>query len=113
VVELAFLFTGEMIPISTANDVQDDPVVTTNGGDYFVAWRDRRDFPSFSDYDVYGARVGTDGTVRDASGIAVSRFASDEQAPAVAPATDGRWGVAYQSGAPGAVSINVRMVSPK
>jgi hypothetical protein len=113
VVELAFLFTGEMIPISTANDVQDDPVVTTNGGDYFVAWRDRRDFPTFTDYDVYAARVGTDGTVKDSSGIAVSRFAADEQAPAVAPATNGRWGVAYQAGAPGAVSINVRMVSPK
>jgi hypothetical protein len=113
VVDLAFLFTGEQIPISTANDMQDDPVVTTNGGDYFVAWRDRRDFPTFTDYDVYAARVGTNGTVKDPSGIAVSRFAGDEQAPAVAPATNGRWGAVYQSGVTGAVSINLRLVSPK
>jgi hypothetical protein len=113
VVNLDFVFTGEMIPISTANDTQDDPVVTTNGGVYFVAWRDRRDAPTNTDWDVYGARVGTDGSVKDATGISIVRFAADEQAPSVAPGASGKWGVAYQSGPNGSVSINVRLVSPK
>jgi len=113
VVDLAFLYTGEQIHISTANDTQDDPVVTSNGGDYFVAWRDRRTYPTYPDYDVYATRVGTDGTVKDPAGIGVSKFAIDEQAPAVAPATNGKWGVAYQSGSTGSISINVRLVSPK
>jgi len=113
VVNLDFLFTGEKIPISTANDTQDDPVVTTNGGVYFVAWRDRRDAPTNTDWDVYGARVGTDGSVKDATGIAVVRFVADEQAPAVTAGAAGKWGVAYQSGPNGSTSINVRMVAPK
>lgn len=113
VVNLNFLFTGEQIQISTANNVQDDPVVTANGGDYLVAWRDRRDYPTNTDYDVYAARVGTDGTVKDTSGIAVSRYAANEQAPAVAPGASGKWGVTYQSGPNGSTSIYTRLVSPK
>jgi hypothetical protein len=113
VVELAFLFTGEQIQISTAANTQDDPVVTSNGGDYFVAWRDARTFPTSPDYDVYATRVGTNGTVKDPTGIPVSHFAANEQAPAVAPATSSKWGVAYESGNPGSISINVRLTSPK
>jgi hypothetical protein len=113
VVNLNFLFTGEQIQVSTANNVQDDPVVTANGGDYLVAWRDRRDYPTYTDYDLYAARVGTDGTVKDPNGIAVSRYATNEVAPAVAPGASGKWGVTYQSGPNGATSIYTRLVSPK
>jgi hypothetical protein len=104
-------YTGDDFPISTANDTQDDPAITFNGGVYFVAWRDRRDYPTFSDHDIYAARVKPDGSVLDSSGIAISRFATEEYAAAVAPAPKAKWGVTYVSGPNGSTVINLRTAS--
>jgi hypothetical protein len=104
-------YTGDDFPISTANDTQDDPAITYNGGVYFVAWRDRRDYPQYSDHDIYAARVKPDGTNMDTSGIAISRFASEEYAAAVAPAPKSKWGVTYVSGPNGSTVINLRTAS--
>jgi hypothetical protein len=106
-------FTGDDFPISTANDAQDDPSITFNGGVYFVAWRDRRDYPNFSDHDIYAARVKPDGSVLDSTGIAITRFASEEYSASAAPAPKGQWGVAYVSGPNGSTTISFRTAAPK
>jgi len=59
------------VPVSTAAYAQVYPAVAWNGTDWLVVWHDYR--TSANDTDVYGARVsGTDGTVLDPSGIAIS-----------------------------------------
>jgi hypothetical protein len=106
-------YTGDDFPISTAKDAQDDPAITYSGDSYLVAWRDRRDYPQYSDRDIYAARVSPGGLVADSTGIPVSRFATEEYAAALAPAPNGKWGVTYVSGPNGATAINLRTVSPK
>jgi hypothetical protein len=71
------------IAVSTAADDQERPSVTSNGTDYFVAWEDWR---SGTDWDIYGARVASDGTVLDPTptDIAVSTAANTQQYPSVA-----------------------------
>jgi hypothetical protein len=101
-------YTGDDFPISTANDTQDDPAITYNAGNYFVAWRDRRDYPNFSDHDIYAARIKPDGTNLDSSGIPITRYATEEYSATVAPAPKGKWGVAYVSDGSGSTTINLR-----
>ncbi|UCF81247.1 MAG: hypothetical protein JSV08_02195, partial [Acidobacteriota bacterium] len=69
------------IAISTAANDQQYPSVASNGTDYFVAWHDDR---SGTDWDIYGTRVASDGTVLDPTGIAVSTAANDQEYPSVA-----------------------------
>jgi hypothetical protein len=71
------------IAVSTAADDQEAPSVASNGTDYFVSWRDYRNWATTS-YDIYGARVASDGTVLDPTGIAVSTAASWQEYPSVA-----------------------------
>ena len=49
-----------------------------------------------------------DGSVLDSSGVAITRFASNEVGAAAAPAPKGQWGVAYASGDIGSTSISFR-----
>ncbi|MCX7732361.1 MAG: hypothetical protein N2248_04275 [candidate division WOR-3 bacterium] len=56
------------IPVCTAEDYQLFPDVVSGNGGYFVAWTDSRG----GGYDVYAARVSTDGEVLDPEGIAIS-----------------------------------------
>ncbi|MEO0306203.1 MAG: T9SS type A sorting domain-containing protein [candidate division WOR-3 bacterium] len=69
------------IAISTATNSQYSPSVAFDGTNYFVVWTDSR---SGSSYDIYGARVSTDGTVLDPNGIAISTATSDQSSPSVA-----------------------------
>jgi hypothetical protein len=61
---------------------QQYPSVASNGTDYFVVWEDYRSGIGFPD--IYGARVASDGTVLDPTGIAVSTAVYGEYTPSVA-----------------------------
>jgi hypothetical protein len=54
--------------------------IETNGTGYLVAWEDLRD----GSWDLYGARLETDGSLLDSSGIAISVGPCDEGGPAIA-----------------------------
>jgi hypothetical protein len=69
------------IPISTAAGPQASPAVAFNGVDFLAVWTDERDG---SDFDIYGARISTAGSVLDTSGIPISTVAGGEYSPKVA-----------------------------
>jgi len=69
------------IAISTAAYDQRSPAVAFDGTNYTVTWEDYR---SGFEWDIYGARVDTSGTVLDTSGIPLSTAAADQRYPAVA-----------------------------
>ncbi len=68
------------IAISTAANDKFSPVVAYGGGDYLVLWSDQR----IDAGDIYGARVGRDGTVLDPTGIAISAAPGVQSSPYVA-----------------------------
>ena len=70
------------ISISTATRHQQRPAVTFGGGNFFIAWDDTRNHPSYPD--VYGARLTPTGALLDAAGIPVSVAAYHQSVPAVA-----------------------------
>lgn len=61
--------------ISDAANSQSAPVVTTVGTNYLVAWHD---FRSGVNLDVYAARIDSDATVLDSTGIAISTAANNQ-----------------------------------
>ncbi len=69
------------IPISTAGSFQLLPSVASDGTNYLVVWDD---FRGGSHYDIYGARVASNGTVLDPAGIPISTAAYGQWYPAVA-----------------------------
>jgi hypothetical protein len=72
---------GGIIPISAALGYQETPSITSNGTDYFLAWRDNRDLQT---YQVFGARITHAGTVLDPNGIAISGANGGYPSPRVA-----------------------------
>jgi len=68
-------------PVSTASGDQRAPSLAWNGGNFVLAWEDRR---SGTSYDVYAARVSSAAAVLDASGIALSTPVNDQRYPRVA-----------------------------
>ena len=67
----------EGIEISLASFGQKNPRVAVDpSGDFLVVWNDRRN--DMDSYDVYGARVGTDGVVLDVDGIPIATGGSAE-----------------------------------
>ncbi|WNG47595.1 hypothetical protein F0U60_28325 [Archangium minus] len=66
------------IVISSATNSQYDPAVAYNGRYFLVVWEDRR-----SGADIYGARMRSDGTVLDRSGISIAGSTSIQYTPAV------------------------------
>jgi hypothetical protein len=100
------------IPISTAPKDQNAPSVGVNGA-FLVAYRDRRLGNTYDD--VYGTRVGGNGTVQDPSGFAVSALPVPEGSPAVMAAPGDDWLVAYPRYDSLATTTPVfsRLVSPK
>ncbi|WNG36094.1 hypothetical protein F0U61_22300 [Archangium violaceum] len=68
------------IPISTATNGQNDPVVTYNQN-FLVVWQDYR---SGGNADIYGARVSSDGTVLETSGVLISSTTNSKDRPSVA-----------------------------
>jgi hypothetical protein len=97
------------IPISTAPDHQDAPAIAFNGT-FLVVWRDGR---SGSTYDVFAARVGTNGSVSDPNGFGVAAGSFHEFAPAVAPGPGGTWSVAYLRSQVTGQGTYLRTVAPK
>ena len=69
------------IPISTATGTQSTPQVSYYGPHYLVVWEDNR---SGTGYDIYGARVRTNGTVVDVTGTGFSTAANDQLNPDLA-----------------------------
>jgi hypothetical protein len=69
------------IPISTAANAQEYPAVAYNGTNFLVVWQDNR---SGGNYDIYGARVSSTGTVLNTSGILISTAVNAQEYPAVA-----------------------------
>jgi len=68
------------IPISVARRYQENPAISFVDTDYLVVWQDLR----ADNFDIYGARVSPDGTVRDTAGIPISTAIHDQVHPAIA-----------------------------
>jgi hypothetical protein len=68
-------------PIAVAANSQLVPAVAFDGQNHLVVWHD---FRNGSSADIYGARVAPDGTVLDATGLALSRAASSQTSVGVA-----------------------------
>jgi hypothetical protein len=78
---------GEVIdtngfPVSTAEEDQQESRLSYGDGIFLVTWEDARDFEE-TGYDVYGARVTTDGTVLDSQGIKLTPSGFWEKTPDV------------------------------
>ena len=67
------------IPISASTGSQTQPTVTGTGSGFFVAWADDRSGTS----DIYGARVGANGSVQDPNGIPISTATNFQSGPDV------------------------------
>ncbi len=101
-------FIGKEPTYGLAGGNQQAPVVAFDGTNYLVVWQDERS--SFGYVDIYGARVGGDGTVLDPGGIAVSTGLTYKQNPAVAfNGTD--YLVVWQEGSIGSPDIHGARVS--
>ncbi len=75
---------------------QREPSVAANGS-FLVAWRDdRRLGVSASGSDIFAARVNSDGTVLDPSGISLTDSPTYDSQPAVAPAAGDTWKLVYR-----------------
>lgn len=77
--------TGELldagaIPLGTSAYQEIHPSVAHGGGTYWVTWMDARG----GHYNLYTARVGSDGAVLDPGGRAVSPVATSQQMPSTA-----------------------------
>ncbi len=83
---------GAQVDISLAAGSQINPGIAFNGTDFVVVWENNN-----SGVDIFGTRVGTDGTVRDTrlegaitvGGVVISAAASSQQTPSVACAGSG------------------------
>ena len=71
------------IPISVAQDFQAAPSVASTGNDYLVVWQDGRNSAT-TGVDLYGARVGTDGSLADPNGFAINTGPAGQQLPKLA-----------------------------
>jgi hypothetical protein len=82
------------IAISAAEQAQYSPALVWDGGSYLVTWDDLRGGTFLAD--VFGARIGVDGTVLDPEGFAVSMDPAGDGPSAVGSPGDGRALVLYQ-----------------
>uniref|UniRef100_A0A7V1EHZ5 FlgD/Vpr Ig-like domain-containing protein n=1 Tax=candidate division WOR-3 bacterium TaxID=2052148 RepID=A0A7V1EHZ5_UNCW3 len=70
------------IPISVATNDQKNPAVIFDGTNYFVVWQDKR--INGLNYDIFGARINSQGIVLDTLGIPISVADNDQKNPSVA-----------------------------
>lgn len=69
------------IVVSNATSNQQSSAAAFDGTNYFVVWDD---FRSLGNFDIYGARVDTAGTVLDAAGVVVSVYSNNQYEPDIA-----------------------------
>jgi hypothetical protein len=74
----------EAILFTATDSSEGIPAVASNGAAWLVVWQDSRTLTNGSD--IYGVRIGYDGTVLDLAAIAISTEPGPEQHPAVANA---------------------------
>jgi hypothetical protein len=77
-------------------------------GDFLVVWRG-----GSSTYDIEGARVGANGTVRDPNGFGIATFGIHETSPAVSAGPGNKWGVAFTRQQAAGQGTYLRTVAPK
>ncbi len=67
------------IAISTSSDNEIEPDLSFDGINYLVIWQDLRN----GNWDIYGARVSSDGVVIDTTNIPINTFSEDQTQPAI------------------------------
>ncbi|WP_309894624.1 Ig-like domain-containing protein [Archangium sp.] len=67
------------LPISTVAGNQGSPSVAHDGTRFLVVWQDSRG----GNADIYGTRLGADGSVLDTGGLAISTEANHQSSPSV------------------------------
>jgi len=72
---------GGDVDLFPAVEYQVDAAIAFDGANYLVVWSDYR---SKSSYDIFGARVATDGSIVDEGGFIISAAAGYQESPAVA-----------------------------
>lgn len=77
---------GLPFAICAAKGAQERPRVVFANGIFFVAWHDLR---NGRDWDIYAARVDSDGPPRDVDGILVAGGAANQAGPVLAPSPGG------------------------
>ena len=90
--------------VSNAIRDQQYPDPFSLNGDYFVAWQDQR----AGNYDIYGARVTSAGTVVDSSGIAITTVTASQRIPKVAGIGTNYFIVWFDQNFGGASSYDIR-----
>ncbi|HSA32286.1 MAG TPA: DUF4215 domain-containing protein [bacterium] len=85
--------TGSNFPIANATNGQEYPAVAFAGTEYFVVWQDY----SGSNYNIYGSRVATNGTIMDLGGRVLSDDSYHERYPALARGAADNYLLAYES----------------
>ena len=80
----------EGIRITSAKDVQDRPVVVSDGKGFIVVWQDLR---SGKDWDVYTTKVSADGKVLNPDGVLLSGGPHNQCLPSVAYAGENYYAV--------------------
>ena len=68
------------ILISAADDNQQNPEVGFDQNNWLIVWQDRR---YGSDYDIFGTRVSSSGSILDTNGITIFQGTGDQRYPAV------------------------------
>lgn len=77
---------GQPFAVCAAKGAQEAPQVVFADGQFVVVWHDLR---NGRDWDVYAARVGSDGAPRDPGGFLVAEGAANQASPVLAPAPGG------------------------
>jgi hypothetical protein len=99
---------GGEFGISSAAGDQANPSVAFDGGQYLVAWEDKR---TSTVPDIYGGRLSSSGAVSDGSGFPISNGSATEDSPAVTGGPDTGWGVVLESGTGSSTTVSLRRVT--
>jgi hypothetical protein len=75
------IIDNESFIISNAQDFQEKPVIATDGEIFLVVWQD---FRNGKDYDIYAARVTTEGKILDIDGIPITKALGNQCNPSAA-----------------------------
>jgi hypothetical protein len=97
------------LAISSATNTQQSPSVAYDGANFIIVWQDSRGGTGFTD--IYGARVGENGTVLDPSGIAISTDPVTESQPRVTALGGESSFIVYRSSATSADTNSERVLA--